>query len=220
MLLFVHDKPVKFKAASEEIKKDEYHFVLHHVNTVSQMYLDGKLLVVGASNETIYNFLKEVEGKKVKKLKSITFVVEDINEAIQAFKENFKIVRAAGGVVQKNDQVLLIYRLGKWDLPKGKFEKGETPEQCAVREVEEECAIKVAIDNPLTTTYHTYVRAKKWVLKKTYWYTMHCIGDEDMKPQKEEGIEELKWMTPNEVNYAMKKSYKSIAAVMKAYYNL
>lgn len=220
MLLFVHDKPVYFKADSEEISKEDYHFVLHYVNKVSQMYLDGKLLVIGASNETIYNFLKEVEGKKVKKLKSITFVVEDVNEAIQAFKENFKIVRAAGGVVQKNDQVLLIHRLGKWDLPKGKFEKSETPEQCAIREVEEECAISVTLDDPLTTTYHTYVRAKKWVLKKTYWFTMHCTEDEGMKPQKEEGIEELKWMSPNEVNYAMKKSYKSIAAVMKAYYSL
>lgn len=218
MLLFVHDKPVHFISETASYDKNDYHFVLHHVKSVSQMYLDGNLLVIGASNETIYNFLKEVEGKKVKKLTSITFVVSDVKASIKAFKENFKIVKAAGGVVQKDDQILLIHRLSKWDLPKGKFEKKETPEQCSVREVEEECAVKVALQAPLTVTYHTYVRAKKWVLKKTYWFTMNCTDDVDMKPQREEGIEELKWMSPNEVNYAMKNSYQSIAAVMKTYY--
>jgi ADP-ribose pyrophosphatase YjhB (NUDIX family) len=50
-----------------------------------------------------------------------------------------KIVMAAGGLVEnEHGEILLIYRKKHWDLPKGKLDAGETLEECAVREVEEE----------------------------------------------------------------------------------
>jgi len=55
----------------------------------------------------------------------------------------------------------MIFRRGKWDLPKGKLDKGETLEQCAVREVREETGLKkIKLQSPLMTTYHTYMKAR------------------------------------------------------------
>ena len=49
----------------------------------------------------------------------------------------FNIIKAGGGVVNNNkNQILFIYRLKRWDLPKGKLDKGETIRECAEREVE------------------------------------------------------------------------------------
>lgn len=54
----------------------------------------------------------------------------------------YKNIEAAGGLVLRSDGHFLgIFRLGKWDLPKGKAEKGESMETTALREVEEECGI-------------------------------------------------------------------------------
>ncbi|QQS63451.1 MAG: NUDIX domain-containing protein [Chitinophagaceae bacterium] len=62
------------------------------------------------------------------------------------FFRNFKIVEAAGGIVQnENKEILFIYRRNKWDLPKGKIEKKELPENAAAREIEEETGIKTFI---------------------------------------------------------------------------
>jgi 8-oxo-dGTP pyrophosphatase MutT (NUDIX family) len=52
------------------------------------------------------------------------------------------IIKAGGGiVVNEQNEVLLIYRRGKWDLPKGKLDDGETIEECALREVKEETGL-------------------------------------------------------------------------------
>ena len=73
----------------------------------------------------------------------------------------FKIIKAGGGVVKNNnDQILFIYRLKKWDLPKGKLDKGETIRDCAKREVEEETKVKVNLKQKIISTWHTYTRNK------------------------------------------------------------
>jgi 8-oxo-dGTP pyrophosphatase MutT (NUDIX family) len=126
--------------------------------------------------------------------------------------EKCKVIEAAGGLVfNKKNELLMIYRNGKWDLPKGKIEKNETPEEAGVREVEEECGIgKLKITEAVSPTFHTYLHHEKYVLKKTHWYKMTCTDEKKLIPQREEGITEAKWMNKNEVKKAMENTYLSI----------
>ena len=112
----------------------------------------------------------------------------------------------------------MIYRMKKWDLPKGKLDPGESDIEAAKREVEEECNVKVAVKKKLCTTWHTYTMKKNKILKKTVWYTMTLTDGSSMKPQLEEDIEELRFMTPKEVFHALQHSYKSIAFVFDKYF--
>ena len=116
-------------------------------------------------------------------------------EILTHIKSYFKLVNAAGGlVINPNKEILLIKRLGKWDLPKGKLEKGESKQEGAIREVEEECGISnLRILKSLKKTYHVYNLKESWVLKTCYWYWMAYKGNEILKPQLEEDITEVKW---------------------------
>ena len=133
-------------------------------------------------------------------------------------RTKFKVVKAAGGLVRKKEKFLMIYRMKKWDLPKGKREKSEGYRETAVREVGEECNISVKIGKKICTTWHTYTMNKRAMLKKTKWYMMDCVDDAKMKPALEEDIEELRWMTRKEVYHALEHSYKSISYVFERYY--
>lgn len=112
----------------------------------------------------------------------------------------------------------MIYRMKKWDLPKGKKEKNEKYKGTAVREVQEECNITVKLGHKICTTWHTYTMNKNAMLKKTKWYLMDSVDDTRMKPALEEDIEELRWMNPKEVYHALEHSYKSITYVFEEYY--
>ncbi|MDR9415892.1 MAG: NUDIX domain-containing protein [Gracilimonas sp.] len=120
-------------------------------------------------------------------------------------KTDIEPIIAAGGVVfrisnQKNEpDVLMIYRNGVWDLPKGKLEEGESIAMCAVREVAEEVGSRLpTIVNQLQSSYHEYQEGETKFGKTTYWYSMIFTSHEDLKPQKEEGIEEIKWFSVSE----------------------
>lgn len=135
----------------------------------------------------------------------------------QQFKANYKLVEAAGGLVQNEaGDWLFIYRNEMWDLPKGKLEKGESIEECAVREVAEECGIEEpTIICPLSTTYHTYPLKGKRILKPTYWYLMKSSDTSELVPQTEEGILEVKWVSTKEAKELAKGSFGSIQEVVK-----
>jgi len=127
------------------------------------------------------------------------------------FKKHFKVQKAAGGKVLSNNKVLFIYRFDKWDLPKGKLEKGETIKECALREVEEECGIdKLKIENKLETTYHIFERKNKIILKKTYWFLMKTDFSGKLIPQTEEGIEKVVFMNEKEIKTALENTYENI----------
>ncbi|MDG1262225.1 MAG: NUDIX domain-containing protein [Flavobacteriales bacterium] len=137
-------------------------------------------------------------------------------ELFEAFKTKFKVIEAAGGLVRNpKGELLFIYRNDKWDLPKGKLEKGESIEDCAVREVAEECGIKPPTrGNKLLTTYHTYEHKGKKILKPTYWYDMQSDGNEELVPQLDEGITEVRWIQPRQLNEVLENTYPSIIDVI------
>ncbi len=109
----------------------------------------------------------------------------------------FKMLEAAGGFVTDPDgRLLVFFRRGFWDMPKGKIDPGETPEQAALREVEEETGLKTLTLGPfLTHTWHTYSLSGERILKRTWWYRMHS-ADTRVTPQTEEDIEEIRWVDP------------------------
>ena len=139
----------------------------------------------------------------------------DVELAWQSFKQNFKVIESAGGVVMKNQEILFIYRNGKWDLPKGKLEKNESVPVCALREVEEECGIsQLTIVKELAATYHSYLQAGENVLKITYWFLMDCTDESSLIPQTEEGIELAEWKNKKAVQLALENTYPSIKLVL------
>jgi len=132
------------------------------------------------------------------------------------FQSCFRILEAAGGyVLNAQHQLLVFYRRGSWDMPKGKIDPGETPEQAAVREVQEETGLQnVALGEFLGHTYHTYPHKGERVLKKTWWYAM-TTPDTQVTPQTEEDIEEIQWVEPQEWLNSGVNVYGSIREVIE-----
>ena len=129
------------------------------------------------------------------------------------FQSYFKVVEAAGGFVKNElEEVLMIYRFDKWDLPKGKIEKGETTEITALREVEEECGVKnLEIVKPLSSTYHIYADGKNGnILKISHWFEMKNTSSENLIPQKEEGIVMVKYVNKNQLKGILNNTYTNI----------
>lgn len=124
---------------------------------------------------------------------------------------------AGGGLVQnEKNEVLLIFRRGKWDLPKGKLDKGESIEDCAIREVQEETGLlNISLEGPLMTTYHTYHEGSRYILKESHWYGMKAMGDEKLIPQTEEDILEIKWVKPRDLKQYYSESFPSVVDVLK-----
>ncbi|WP_421918132.1 NUDIX hydrolase [Marinifilum sp.] len=146
----------------------------------------------------------------------IFIAADDVETLFDHFKSCFKYIEAAGGkVYNQQKEILAIYRLGKWDLPKGKVEKGEGILEAAIREVEEECGISgVKIEKELNSTYHTYWMKDKFVLKRTYWYQMIYSGSQQLVPQTEEDIQEVKWLAEDNLQEFKANTYASILTVM------
>ena len=128
-----------------------------------------------------------------------------------------KNINAAGGLVRNNlDEILLIHRLGKWDLPKGKQEPGESIENTAVREVAEECGLlvnEIEQEDLICKTTHFYEIDSQAVEKTTYWYVMRYNADAKLVPQTEEGIEEVRWVSVEDVKELLVDSYDTIREV-------
>ncbi|MBO7125159.1 MAG: NUDIX domain-containing protein [Bacteroidales bacterium] len=131
-------------------------------------------------------------------------------------KTLYKYIEAAGGFIKnEHDEYLFIFRRGKWDLPKGKLEKGETPEIAAIREVQEETGLQLVKEKSLRcTTWHTYDTYGEPVLKQTYWFNMETTKNQDSKPQTEEDITELQWLPESEFSKVLGNTFPSIVQVM------
>jgi 8-oxo-dGTP pyrophosphatase MutT (NUDIX family) len=184
---------------------DTLHEYLHHPDTI---------------------FLDEVSGPAIKSL--IHEIVkpdfhagilwsEDIEALKKAFWKHFTIIHAGGGLVEnENGEVLLIFRRGIWDLPKGKQDEGETIEQCAIREVQEETGLQQVTSSAfLVTTYHTYNDYGHSVLKESYWFRMKASSSEALVPQTIEDIHEIKWVPKSALVPFLEKTFPSVRDVLK-----
>jgi 8-oxo-(d)GTP phosphatase len=221
MKIFINDKPLDILAPHELPKEKTFECIYDHPKDLpATADLHDDVLIIQPNRDIIIKLLYLLRTRKLKNLDSVTLLVEDKKEIKTFIKSRYEVIKAAGGVVTKGSRVLFISRFEKWDLPKGKFEKGETPEACAVREVQEECGIKVRIGAKICTTWHTYTQNRKSILKKTYWFAMENINDSGMKPQKEEGIEDIKWLSHVEAKTALVNSYPSMRYLYKKFLKL
>jgi ADP-ribose pyrophosphatase YjhB (NUDIX family) len=179
--IYINEKPV-FICSKEEfpnIKNNTY----HTINEGDKLFF----------NNNLFELLENNSG--------LIFISEHPDHLYKHFSESLFIIEAAGGVIFNPDRtkILFIYRRGKWDLPKGKIDEGESIKKAAWREVEEECGIKThQIEDHLLDTFHIYQLKSKWVLKKSYWFVM-TAEEEKLTPQAEEGITKAEWIAIGDI---------------------
>lgn len=165
-----------------------------------------------------YFLLQSVDLNKIiaayaaNKLNGARLYASDEKLLMKQFKEKITVNKAGGGLVtNSNNQVLFIFRNGKWDLPKGGIEKKETMEETAIREVEEETGCKgLKITDKLEKTYHIFKRNGEYRLKVTFWYAMKTDYTGPLTGQLEEGIEKVIWANREEIPELLKNSYENI----------
>ncbi len=191
-------------------------FLCDNIDETIEPYIhhDDAVFIDELDLHTIKSMIHEMQEPEVH---AGVFFHPDLNELKKAFWKKFTIIKAAGGLVQNEEKkMLLIFRRGKWDLPKGKLDEGETLEQCALREVEEETGLtNIKLLSPLLTTYHTYHEGSRFILKESYWYNMKVTGKQTLLPQTEEDILEIKWVTPKEAEKLFPGCFPSVIDVIK-----
>lgn len=144
----------------------------------------------------------------------------DLQNSWENFKGHFKVIIAAGGlVINQKKEFLFIYRGNKWDLPKGRIEKGEALDETALREVKEECGIsQLRLKKFLIKTYHIFFKKNQQRLKETHWFLMDSTSQENPSPQLEEGITIATFKNIDGTIEALENTYKNIQLVFKDYY--
>ena len=145
-------------------------------------------------------------------------IIEDVSSdsLLDQLHAMYEAIDAGGGLVYNEDKaILMIFRRGKWDLPKGKLDKGETIEQCALREVSEETGlVHLTLGDKICNTYHIYTQNNRQIIKRSAWYKMQGTAADKLMPQKEEGILEARWVTLAELAPLAAKSYEAIKDVL------
>ena len=175
-------------------------------------------------NDLIYVFEnKKALAKRLNRFEEsddecLCIIHHDLDELFEYVTKCFKYIEAAGGLVTLPDgRILLIKRLGKWDLPKGKANKGESLQETAIREVMEECGLETSpkITALITHTYHTYHRDGAHILKHTAWFSMRYDSEDNtLYPQFDEDITDAVWMPKNQLYIALQNTYESIRLVL------
>lgn len=192
-------------------------FLCDKIDEVIEPFIhhDDAIFIDELNSHTIKTIIHEMQLPQVH---AGVFFHSDIEALKQAFFKKFTLITAAGGLVQnEKKEYLLIFRRGKWDLPKGKLDKGEKLEDCAIREVEEETGLKeVKLIKPLCVTYHTYHEGARFILKDSHWYIMKVKGSQQLVPQTEEDIHEIKWVKKEGLSEYIKISYPSVADVLRS----
>ncbi len=215
MILFLNDRPVKIIQTQEYDpgRSDAYDHILD-LRLSQHRVADfvGHVLLLNVTPAIAAQVVDSLD-RHPEDLLSVTMVCKNKKDLEEKIKSRFKVVKAAGGVVLKNNQWLLMYRRKVWDLPKGKLNRGEKSRKAAVREIEEETGVRAKIKGRICTTWHTYTFQNSRILKRTKWYVLECTNDSAMAPQAEEDIEQLAWLAYPEVQKVLVNSFSSIRYV-------
>jgi 8-oxo-dGTP pyrophosphatase MutT (NUDIX family) len=198
---FINDKPLIFEDVYKSLENK-----------------NENLLIFSDEEYSIEAVLKKIEEENIN---GVIYLCARPDQAWNEFISRYILVEAAGGIVKNDkDELLVIYRKKRWDLPKGKLDYNESPESAAIREVKEECGIKkIELGKFLLKTFHIYNEKKKSILKKTHWFAMTSTDKSELVPQIEEDIEEVLWMSKNEINkIVFPNTYASIQDVLKTYF--
>jgi len=192
-------------------------FLCDDVDASLQPYLhhDDAIFIDELNTPAVNSMIHEMQQPTVH---AGIYFHKDLEALRKAFFKKFTLVLAAGGFVQnEKGEVLMMFRRGKWDLPKGKQDKKESPEKCAVRETEEETGlINIKLIAPLLITWHTYHEGSRFVLKETKWFSMKVKGEQNLMPQTEEDITKLEWVKSSELKKYQSDSFPSVQDVLDA----
>jgi len=219
MRIFINDIPVRIIRPEKLDKGLVFEIIIDaKKEPIQPERFINNVLVKNATFKNVDQIIQILESNPFAKLASLMILIDSDKKIKSYIKSKFILLDAAGGIVSNGKKILMINRLRKWDLPKGKVEPGETFAQTAVREVNEECNIEVKLGKKICTSYHTYTLGKKDILKKTVWYNMILLDDKNMAPAKEENIDELRWMNHKELLHSLQDTYHSLSYVMNRYF--
>lgn len=194
--VFINDKPLILSASPDfnfPFKIPEVKVQISHRKSIEQAFTN---LVEGNFNFSGALFYNNLSAAQL----------------LDDFISTFPPLEASGGVVMNSKKErLFIFRFGKWDLPKGKIESGESIEEAGLREVQEETGIgHPTIISKLPSSFHMYIHKGKWVLKQSHWFAMQYEGSELLVPQQEEGITKAEWKGNDTLDEVFANTYLSL----------
>jgi 8-oxo-dGTP pyrophosphatase MutT (NUDIX family) len=154
--------------------------------------------------------------KDVKNQRLIIWSAKKEEKLKKKFFQIFNRINAAGGLVRnEKGERLFIFRLGKWDLPKGKLDGKETPKEAAIREVKEETGLKeLIITGLLPSTFHIYTKKEKQILKQTFWFRMEAQSTQPLIPEIKEDITEARWISDDSIKMVFENTYETIKELL------
>lgn len=168
--------------------------------------------------ENITGFEVAIDLLENTSCKEVNLYGNDLNKIWEYIRQKAPIIEAGGGIVKNTkDEILFIYRNGKWDLPKGKVEPNEWLKNAALREVEEETGLQeLILEDFIAPTFHLYKEKNRRLLKATYWFTMTYDGIQIPQPQTEEGITKVAWISKEKiVNTVLPNTYQNIKLILE-----
>lgn len=180
------------------------------------LHHDDAIFIDELNLHTVKTMLHEMQLEKVH---AGVFLHPDLSALQAAFAKKWTLIQASGGLVKnESGENLLIFRRGKWDLPKGKLDEGEDLESCALREIQEETGLTgLSLQRPLKITWHTYHEGSHLILKESHWYLIHCQGPQELRPQTEEDITELRWVNDASLPVYFDSAFPSVVDVLQTW---
>lgn len=200
--IYINEKPIIFLEKNTDI-----------------IPIPGHILLESLEKESLSIHIADFE--KDSQQLALYVVGKDTEKTFRKFSSQFITIEAGGGLVMNTDgYYLFIFRRGKWDLPKGKCEKGEPISDTALREVKEETGLEnIKVNNSIGVTYHAFREGDLFLLKKTYWFGMTYSGNKKPVPQKSEDITRIKWLEQEEIEkVVMKSTFASITNLLSDYF--